>query len=176
MLAPALIGPFFDRPYIPRSVPGRRKDAGVRRPCYGFRAVESPDREWLKTPEGREWLMSDEGGAWQRTEEGCAWMHSPDGRAWFDELAQQGWERSFRGEMPPPPEWAITPDVAPRIGDRVRLRETVTSLNGTSSSEGELMIVACLDLAPVSMEHVELRTIDGRLFRTMTRNSYLPAT
>jgi hypothetical protein len=35
-----------------------------------FGPVESPDREWLKTPEGREWLMSDEGGAWLRTEEG----------------------------------------------------------------------------------------------------------
>jgi hypothetical protein len=86
--------------------------------------------------------MSDEGGAWQRTEEGWAWMHSPDGRAWFGELARQGWERFFRGEMPPPPEWAIAPDVAPRIGDRVRLRETITSSNGTSASEGELMIVA----------------------------------
>jgi hypothetical protein len=120
--------------------------------------------------------MSDEGGAWQRTEEGWAWMHSPNGRAWFDELARQGWERFFRGEMPPPPEWAITPDVAPRIGDRVRLRETITSSNGTGGDEGELMIVAGLDFAPVGMVHVELRTIDGRVFRTMTRDSYLPAT
>lgn len=138
--------------------------------------MDSPDREWLKTTEGREWLMSEDGGAWQRTEEGWAWMHSPEGRAWFDELARKGWERSFRGEMPPPPEWAITPDVAPRIGDRVRLRETITSSNGTGGSEGELMIVAGLDLAPVGIVHVELRTIDGRVFETMTRDSYLPAT
>jgi hypothetical protein len=138
--------------------------------------VESPDREWLRTTEGREWLLSDEGRAWQRTEEGWAWMHSPDARKWFDELAKRGWERFFRGEMPPPPEWAITPELAPRIGDRVRLREAVTSSNGTSASEGEPMVVTGLDFAPVGMVHVEVRTIDGRVFRTMTRDSLFPAT
>jgi hypothetical protein len=40
-------------------------------------------------------------------------MHSPDGRTWFEELARQGWDRFFRGEMRPPPEWAITPEWLP---------------------------------------------------------------
>jgi hypothetical protein len=136
--------------------------------------VASPDQEWLKTSEGREWLMSDEGGAWQRTEEGWAWMHSQDGRKWFDELAKQGWERFFRGEMPPPPEWAITPDISPRIGDRVRLSEAITSSNGSSIAEGQLMIVAGLDFTPIGIVHVEVRTMDGRVFRTMTRDSFTP--
>src|SRR5687767_2571491 len=96
------------RPHA-RAADSRRCTMRTSRPLLPFRAVESPDREWLKTTEGREWLMSDEGGAWQRTEEGWAWMHSQDGRKWFDELARQGWERFFGGEMPPPPEWAITP-------------------------------------------------------------------
>jgi hypothetical protein len=138
--------------------------------------VESPDEEWLKTTEGREWLMSDEGRAWQRTEAGWAWMHSHDGRKWFEELARQGWDRFFRGEMPPPPEWAITPDVAPRIGDRVRLREAVTSSNGTKATDSEPMIVAGLDFTPIGIVRVELRTNDGRVFTTMTRDSYLSAT
>lgn len=99
--------------------------------------MESPDLEWLKTTEGREWLTSDEGVAWQRTEDGWAWMHSADARKWFDELARHGWERFFGGEMPPPPEWAITPEVAPRIGDRIRLSEAVTASNGSSAAATE---------------------------------------
>jgi hypothetical protein len=135
--------------------------------------VESPDHEWLQTTEGREWLLSDEGGAWQRTEEGWAWMHSHDGRKWFEELARKGWDRFFRSEMRPPPEWAITPDVAPRIGDRVRLREAVASSNGTKATETEPMIVVGLDFTPIGIVHVEVRTSDGRVFTTMTRDSFV---
>jgi hypothetical protein len=138
--------------------------------------MESPDREWLKTPEGRAWLWSDEGVEWERSEEGWAWMHSPDGRAWMDELVQGGFERFFSGDMPPPPDWAITPVTAPQIGDRVRLVEADETIGGAAFSEGELMIVSELRLAPFGGVWVHLRTVDGRTMMTGTEGAFVPAT
>ena len=135
--------------------------------------MESPDPEWLKKPEGREWLLTDEGRAWLRAEEGWAWMHSPDAQKWLDELAKRGWDPFFRGEMPPAPEWAITPDVAPRIGDRIQLREAITSSNGAGSNGSEPMIVVGLDFSPIGIVRVEVRSMDGRVFTTITRDSYV---
>lgn len=137
--------------------------------------MEQPDREWLRTPEGREWLVSEEGVEWERSEEGWAWMESPDGREWLDELAQGGYESYFRGEMPEPPEWALLPEDAPRIGDRVRLAGAETTMSGTSLEEGELMIVYELRLAPLGVVFVGLRTPDGRTLMTGTRGSFVPA-
>jgi hypothetical protein len=51
----------------------------------------------------------------ERSDEGWAWMHSPESREWLDELAQKGWERYFRGEMPPPPDWAKCGNRATRV-------------------------------------------------------------
>ena len=138
--------------------------------------MESPDREWLKTPEGRAWLESEEGIAWERSEEGWAWMHSPEGVEWLDELTQRGFDRYFSGEMDEPPEWGITPDTAPRIGDRVRIVKADTTLGGDSFEAGELAIVAELRLAPVGIVWVHLRTVDGRKMITGTAGTFVPAT
>jgi hypothetical protein len=102
--------------------------------------VAVPDLEWLKTREGRRWLETDEGIAWQRTDEGRRWMDSAEGRSWFDELAQRGFARYFSGDLPEPPDWAITPGTAPPIGSRVRLTErgAGATLGGTAFAEGEL--------------------------------------
>jgi hypothetical protein len=100
-------------------------------------------------------------------------MHSPDAQKWLDELARQGWEPFFRGEMPPAPEWAITPDVAPRIGDRIQLREALTSSNGAGGNGTAPMIVVGLDFSPIGIVRVDVRTNDGRLFTTITRDSLI---
>lgn len=137
--------------------------------------MDSPDRDWLKTPEGREWLESDDGIAWERSDEGWEWMHSPDGRAWLDELAQRGYESAFAGNLPPPPEWAITPETAPLIGSRVRLSESGNTLDGTPLVKGELMIVEELRFSPVGVVWVSLRALDGRKLTTGMLGNFTPA-
>jgi hypothetical protein len=141
-----------------------------------FRLMNSPDHDWLKTSEGRAWLESAEGVEWERSDEGWAWMHSPDGREWLDELAQRGYERYFSGEALDPPEWAITPDTAPKIGSRVRLTEGSTTLGGTSFADGELMIVDELRYSPVGIVWVHLRAVNGRQMVTGKQDTFVLAT
>ena len=62
--------------------------------------MDSPDQEWLKTPEGREWLETEEGMEWWRSTEGQWWSRSDDAHAWYDELAQRGWSGTSRGFRP----------------------------------------------------------------------------
>jgi hypothetical protein len=135
-----------------------------------------PDREWLRTAEGRQWLKSDEGIEWERSEEGYAWMQSDDGRAWLDELAQGGFDDFFSGKMPEPPEGWIVPNAAPRIGARVRLVGSATTLGGTTLDDGELAVVSELHLMPIGAVRVVLRTIDGRTKFAFSLEDFVPAT
>jgi hypothetical protein len=138
--------------------------------------MATPDRDWLRSAEGRAWLETDEGHDWySRDPEGIAWVDSAEGREWMDELAQRGFERYFAGEMPEPPECAIMPDDAPRVGDRVRLAAGETTMAGTSLEEGELLIVDEVRLAPLGCVFVSLRTPDGRKLLTGHRGTFVPA-
>jgi hypothetical protein len=138
--------------------------------------TSSPDRDWLRTPEGREWLNSDEGMEWLRSDEGIAWVDSPDSQEWRDGLVQRGFENFFSGRMPPSPTWAIRPSDAPQIGARVRLTESSTMMGGTTIHRGELAIVYELSLMPAGCVIVRLRTIDGRKMITIRSDVYEPAT
>ena len=134
------------------------------------------DLNWLRTHEGRDWLESDDGLEWLHSKEGVAWTYSPDGHAWVDDLAQSGFEKFFSGEMPPPPDWAIMPEEAPRIASRVRLTEAFTTMSGADFKVGELAIVSELRLAPLGCVSVRLRTIDGRTTMTLMRGMFELAT
>jgi hypothetical protein len=133
---------------------------------------ESVNQEWLKTPEGRAWLETDEGTEWWRSIEGQWWSRSADAHRWYDELAQSGWVRYWAGTMPGPPEWAMTPDDAPQIGARVRLRNPETTLGGTSFEDGEVALVTEIKFSPVGAVHVTLRTPDGRQVIVMRRDDF----
>jgi len=143
--------------------------------------MDAPDpdtpegRKWLATPDGRDWLASDDGFAWQRTDSGWAWLHSPEGREWLDERAHHAFEAYFSGDLPPKPEWAMTPDEAPRVGARLRIAEDHTTLGGVTLHEGELVIVIEARLAPVGCVHVTLMTLDGRKLHTMDPRVFTPA-
>lgn len=137
--------------------------------------MSEPDREWLKTPEGRAWLESAEGTNWIRSTAGLEWMESRDAREWLDELAQRGFDDFFSGKMPELPDWAITPEMAPQIGARVRLVAPEPTMGGTTFSEGELAIVDELRLAPAGMVMVSLRTLDGRKLLIMQPGAFEPA-
>jgi hypothetical protein len=101
-------------------------------------------------------------------------MESADGREWMDELAQGGFEDYYSGKMPPPPDWAMTPETAPRIGDRVRIVGLETTLAGVAFKDGELAIVSEMKLAPLGAVFVTLRTLDGRMMLTGAKGSFVP--
>jgi hypothetical protein len=124
--------------------------------------VEDINQEWLKTAEGRAWLETDEGMAWWRSTEGQRWSHSEDANRWYDELAQRGWERYFAGEMPGPPEWAITPETAPQVASWIRLTEPVTTLGGVDTEADERAFVTEVKYNPMQAVFVTVRTPDGR--------------
>jgi hypothetical protein len=133
--------------------------------------VESPDQEWLKTPEGRDWLETDAGMEWWRSTEGQWWSRSEDAESWYDELAQRGWAAYFAGERPDPPEWAITPVTAPRIGSWVRMTNTGTTFGGITFEKGELAIVSEIHFVPMGVR-LRLRTADGRTRFAMSTGEY----
>ena len=133
--------------------------------------MDSPDQEWLKTPEGREWLETEEGMEWWRSTEGEWWSRSDDAHSWYDELAQHGWSAYFAGATPDPPEWAITPETAPRIGARVRMTHTDTTFGGDTFKEGELAIVSEIHFTPMGVR-LRLRTVDGRTRFALSRGEY----
>lgn len=136
--------------------------------------ADDVDQEWLKTPEGRAWLETDEGGRWWRSTEGQWWSRSEDAHRWYDELAQSGWERHWAGTMPEPAEWMMTPDDAPKIGSRVRLRNPDTTLGGTSFEDGEVALVTELRFSPVGAVYATLRTQDGRQMIAMRADDFDP--
>jgi len=136
--------------------------------------MEGPDQEWLKTPNGREWLETDEGMEWWRSTEGQWWSRSEDAHSWYDELSQRGWSTYFAGDSPDPPEWAITPETAPRIGSWVRMTNTETTFRGDTFNQGELALVSEIHFNPMGVR-LKLRTVDGRTRFTMFSGTYEPA-
>ena len=138
--------------------------------------MSQPDHEWLKTAEGRAWLESDEGMAWWRTDAGQDWSRSKDAGRWYEELAQRGWSDYVSGRAIGPPPWGITPEEAPKPGQRIRLASTETTLAGTTIKEGELAIVTELHFMPIGSVRLVVRTLDGRKRAIMSRNEFVSAT
>jgi hypothetical protein len=124
---------------------------------------QTVDQEWLKTDEGRWWLQSDDGLQWLATTEGRWWSQGEDAMRWYEEQAREGWAAYFKGETWPTPPSLITPDNAPKVGSRVRIKErTGPTFRGETFERGELCVVAALQFNPIGSVTVELRTADGR--------------
>ena len=134
--------------------------------------MDEVNQEWLKTEEGRAWLRTEDGTAWFRTTEGQWWSRSDDAHAWYEELGNRGWAARQAGGLPPPPENAITPDTAPKVGTRVRLARTETTLGGTTLHEGETATVTDIQLKPMGWVWLVLRTDDGRKSFAMFDSDY----
>jgi hypothetical protein len=129
---------------------------------------EPPNLEWLQTDEGFAWLYTPEGTKWTHSSAGQAWLESESGERFVERVFQAGWDDYFSGRMRRgvvPASW-MTPETAPQIGSRVRIREDQETIGGTRITAGELAIVSELRFAPVGIVSALLRTIDGRRIRT----------
>jgi hypothetical protein len=136
---------------------------------------DHPDRAWLRTPEGRAWLESDDGVAWINTRAGLDWSESADGREWMESLADRGYDDYIADRSPAPPDWAMTPETAPRVGTRVRVARAETTLAGVDFKEGELGIVIETRLAPIGCVFITVRMLDGRRLLTGHPETVAPA-
>jgi hypothetical protein len=131
---------------------------------------------WLETPEGREWLDSDDGQAWIRTDAGWRWLNSSPGEAWQESMADRRFDEHLSGRHTADlPEWAMTPETAPRVGDRVRLTRSGRTATGVTFTAGELGIVVETRLAPIGCVFVTIRMLDGRKMLTTMASSFEPA-
>jgi hypothetical protein len=135
----------------------------------------SPEgREWLKTDEGQAWLDSEDAIPWLVSGEGEDWLGSRDGRAWEEARQDEAWNDYIAGKKPPLalPDWALTPETAPRAGARVRLIEDATTLSGVQFSKGELGIVIETKFVPIGAVTVTIRMLDGRKLLTTTNKTF----
>jgi hypothetical protein len=125
--------------------------------------ITDVNQEWLKTPEGREWLYTDDGIAWLGSTEGRWWSQGDDARRWYEEEAQEGWAAYFSGKNTwPRPSTYLTPENAPQIGSRVRLKKEAQTLGGDAFEDGDEALVYQLTFNPIGSVTVSLRTPDGR--------------
>ena len=132
--------------------------------------------DWLETPDGHEWLESDDGKAWIGTETGWRWMNSPPGEAWQEAMSERAFDDYLSGRRTTDlPAWAMTPETAPRVGDRVRLTQSDSTPSGVHFTEGELGIVVETRLAPIGCVMVTIRMLDGRKRLTGMASTFEPA-
>jgi hypothetical protein len=134
------------------------------------------DSKWLSTSEGRAWLESDEGKRWLVSPEGVDWSeNTAAGREWWESKWNSGYDDLIAGRTPTPPDWALSPESAPRVGARVRFREDVEAATGVQFTKGELAIVVEARLAPIGCIVLIVRTLDGRRMMTTHRATLEPA-
>ena len=141
----------------------------------------SPEgRGWLRSAEGRAWLESgsEDAVSWLVSPEGEDWLGSRDGRAWTEAREDERWDDYISGEVPvtPLPDWALTPETAPRVGARVRFVENDRTMGGVEFGEGEFGIVTEARFTPMGAVFVTVRTLDGRKRITGKRDTLVEAT
>lgn len=134
-------------------------------------------RAWLKTDEGQAWLNTDDAIKWLVSGEGEDWLGSRDGRAWEEARQDEAWDDFIAGKKPSIslPEWAITPESAPRAGTRVRLLEDAETTSGVKFLAGELGMVIETKFVPLGVVTVKIRMLDGRKLLTTMHRMFEPA-